>query len=84
MTEKLLTTFADEGLAPTTVEKLKATLPQVEKGATFLSQTYGLSFDDSSRLALAINLLSSLPIPSKLLSVRPRRTQLQQNQPSKQ
>jgi hypothetical protein len=83
--EKLITTFVDEGLAPPTVEKLKAALPQVEKGAAFLAQTYGLSFDDSSRLALAINLLTSLPIPTKLLSVRPpRSSQQQQNQPSKQ
>jgi len=77
MAEQLFTNLADEGLAEASITKLKSLLPDAEKGASYLSQTYGLSFDDGTRLALAINLLSNLPIPSKLLNIRPLRSQQQ-------
>jgi len=60
-----------DGLTDSDLGKLKALIPLVEGNSAFLSQSFGLSSDDSMKLALSIKLLSTLPIPSKLLNIRP-------------
>jgi RNA recognition motif-containing protein len=45
-------------------------LPQAQTNGSFLEQNFGMSSEDSAKLALAIKLLSDLPIPSKLLNVK--------------
>jgi len=49
---------------------LRILLPETETSSSYLVQSFGLSPDDSTKLALAITLLSNLPIPSKLLNIR--------------
>lgn len=69
-TQQLFEHLASDGLAQSDLEKLKLLIPETQGNAAYLTQAFGLSFEDSDKLALAIKLLSTLPIPSKLLNIR--------------
>jgi RNA recognition motif-containing protein len=67
---QLFEILAADGLSQSDLEKLKLLVPETHGNAAYLTQAFGLSFEDSEKLALAIKLLSNLPIPSKLLNIR--------------
>lgn len=88
-TQQLFEHLAADGLSQADIDKLKLLIPETRGNSAYLSQAFGLSSEDSDKLALgilyfmssfspasdltlkAIKLLSSLPIPSKLLNIRP-------------
>jgi len=68
--QQLFENLAADGLSQSDLEKLKLIIPTTQSNAAYLTQAFGLSFEDSDKLALAIKLLSTLPIPSKLLNIK--------------
>jgi RNA recognition motif-containing protein len=68
--QQLFDNLAADGLSQSDLEKLKLIVPTTQGNAAYLTQAFGLSFEDSDKLALAIKLLSTLPIPSKLLNIK--------------
>jgi len=68
--QQLFENLAADGLSQADLEKLKLIIPTAQSNAAYLTQAFGLSFEDSDKLALAIKLLSTLPIPTKLLNIK--------------
>jgi len=68
--QRLFDNLSADGLSQSDLEKLKLIIPSTHGNASYLTQSFGLSSEDSDKLALAIKLLSTLPIPSKLLNIK--------------
>ena len=54
-TQQLFENLVADGLSQSDVEKLKLLVPETQGKAEYLTQTFGLSSEDSEKLALGIH-----------------------------
>lgn len=53
-TQQLFENLAADGLSQSDLEKLKLLIPETQGNAEYLAQAFGLSHEDSDKLALGI------------------------------